>query len=80
MIDHVVTCVTWIMLSVSMVSGGEPRFVKAWGTEGSADGEFHFCIGLFLFPGERGGPYPPLLLALPRSRVSSRVFMLQLPR
>lgn len=35
-----------ILMSVAPALAAEPRFVKAWGKEGSADGEFHFCIGL----------------------------------
>jgi DNA-binding beta-propeller fold protein YncE len=30
----------------SLASAAEPRFVKAWGKEGTADGEFTFCIGI----------------------------------
>ncbi len=35
-----------VLFLAHSVSAAEPRFVKAWGKEGTEDGEFHFCIGL----------------------------------
>jgi DNA-binding beta-propeller fold protein YncE len=37
---------TTMMVFAGVASAAEPRFVAAWGKEGTADGEFMFCIGV----------------------------------
>jgi DNA-binding beta-propeller fold protein YncE len=39
----------WLTLAAALASAAEPRFVKAWGSEGTEDGEFEFCIGIAIY-------------------------------
>lgn len=37
-----------VSIAHSTTFSAEPRFVKAWGEQGAADGQFEFCIGIAL--------------------------------
>lgn len=41
-----ISCAAVVLLAMTCASANEPRFLKAWGRQGTADGEFEFPIGI----------------------------------